>query len=357
MAALTASTDKVGKVLSSEFRVVPVAVSTKIYQGGMCVRDAITGDLKNAESLLQGHLRVIGCLEGGAVKGYRNVSTNDADNSAGAAQALSGVVVSGRLTVENGTGIDALSNADIGLDCYAVDTAMVSKHSLNGNRPLAGVFQGLADDNRAIVDFDPDKRFSGRVISIPANASLATKQFTFIKFVDDTGLSEAASATAGTDNIDGILLNAPASGDPAMVLINGVAPLVAGAAGFTAGDSITATAAGAGVTAAASLNGITLTQDTLTDSSAGTANTTIEAMPNPTDAPATADILRDDLVAVLLPTIRNNFADVAAQLAKIKVDVAALNAKLLPTVPAVALETATNAQTKMVSVAPRNTTV
>lgn len=56
----------------------------------------------------------------------------------------------------------------------------------------------------------------------------------------------------------------------------------------------------------------------LTDSSAGTANNTIEAMANPTDSPATADALRDDIVANLLPAIRNNFADVAAKINSIR---------------------------------------
>ncbi len=52
-------------------------------------------------------------------------------------------------------------------------------------------------------------------------------------------------------------------------------------------------------------------QTLLTDSSAGTPNTTIQALPDPTDTPATADALRDDLVAVHWPIFRNNFADLA----------------------------------------------
>lgn len=52
----------------------------------------------------------------------------------------------------------------------------------------------------------------------------------------------------------------------------------------------------------------------LTDNSGGTANTTIQAMPDPTDTPADADALRDDLVANLLPALRNNIADLAAQI-------------------------------------------
>lgn len=56
----------------------------------------------------------------------------------------------------------------------------------------------------------------------------------------------------------------------------------------------------------------------LTDSSGGTANNTIQALTNPADAPATADALRDDLVANLIPELRNNFADLAAKVNEIR---------------------------------------
>lgn len=68
-----------------------------------------------------------------------------------------------------------------------------------------------------------------------------------------------------------------------------------------------------------------LTSATLTDSSGGTANTTVQALTDPTDTPADADALRDNLVAVLLPELRNNFADLAAQINALRVDLA--NAK------------------------------
>ncbi|MCK6475329.1 MAG: hypothetical protein L6Q35_00690 [Phycisphaerales bacterium] len=51
----------------------------------------------------------------------------------------------------------------------------------------------------------------------------------------------------------------------------------------------------------------------LTDNSAGTANSTIQAMADLTDSPATADALRDDIVTNLLPAIRNNVADLTAK--------------------------------------------
>ena len=54
----------------------------------------------------------------------------------------------------------------------------------------------------------------------------------------------------------------------------------------------------------------------LTDSSGGTANDTVQALTDPADSPATADALRDDLVANLIPELRNNFADLAAKVNK-----------------------------------------
>ena len=52
----------------------------------------------------------------------------------------------------------------------------------------------------------------------------------------------------------------------------------------------------------------------LTDSSGGTANNTVQALTDPADTPLLADTLRDDLVANLIPELRNNFADLAAKI-------------------------------------------
>ena len=55
---------------------------------------------------------------------------------------------------------------------------------------------------------------------------------------------------------------------------------------------------------------------------AGSANNTLEAMPDPADTPADADALRDDITTNLLPPLRNNIADICTQ-------INALNADLL----------------------------
>lgn len=66
------------------------------------------------------------------------------------------------------------------------------------------------------------------------------------------------------------------------------------------------------------------TASALTDNSGGSANTTIEAMPDPADTPLTADILRDDLVANFVAATRNNIADLTAQVNALIVDLANL---------------------------------
>lgn len=51
----------------------------------------------------------------------------------------------------------------------------------------------------------------------------------------------------------------------------------------------------------------------LTDSSGGTADNTIAALPDLADTPLTADALRDDIMTNWLPVLLNNFADLAAK--------------------------------------------
>jgi len=51
----------------------------------------------------------------------------------------------------------------------------------------------------------------------------------------------------------------------------------------------------------------------LTDNTTGAAGDTLAAIPNPTDSPATADALRDDLNTNVLPVIRDHIASLGAK--------------------------------------------
>lgn len=66
------------------------------------------------------------------------------------------------------------------------------------------------------------------------------------------------------------------------------------------------------------------TQTSLTDNTGGTPSTTLAVLPTLTDTPATADALRDDINTNLYPVLKNSISSLAAELALIKTDVAAL---------------------------------
>lgn len=81
----------------------------------------------------------------------------------------------------------------------------------------------------------------GKCISLAAAADLTALQYTAIKIV----AGGADSAVAATTTISGILQNKPDAGESAEVAVSGIAKALAGAAGWTAGDKLTATTGGA----------------------------------------------------------------------------------------------------------------
>jgi hypothetical protein len=82
-------------------------------------------------------------------------------------------------------------------------------------------------------------------VSIDAGADLSALQFTALKMGTGRAVISAAAATAP---IIGILQNKPTSGRAAEVAIGGISKALAGAAGWTSGDKLTATTGGALIT-------------------------------------------------------------------------------------------------------------
>ena len=244
MTALSASSNLVNRIQNSDYSVHPVGASQTLYMGALVCLDPDTGDAIEATGSLQGHLRCIGVACGEIVKGTTSpVVDNDAiASSAGDVNVLVG---SGLYTFVNDTSTNALSAADVGTLCYAKDDATVSIDSDKGNRPVAGIFRGLHDDGRCIVEVGGFGRFSGRVERYLANADLTLLQHTIVKLADSSGAAKVASATAITDLVVGILLNTPNSGEVAIVAVDGVAPCVVAAGGITAAARVTSTTGGA----------------------------------------------------------------------------------------------------------------
>lgn len=87
----------------------------------------------------------------------------------------------------------------------------------------------------------------------------------------------------------------------------------------TLGDADTSSAltVSSGGSSSTVLSAITLSTS-MTGSTGGTADGAWQSIPDPADTPASADALRDDLVANALPAIRNNLAETAAELALVR---------------------------------------
>lgn len=242
MTALTASSASVRNIQESNYSVHPVGASQTLFLGALVCLDPDTGDAIEATGTAQGHLRCVGVACGELVKGTTSpVVDNDATaTSAGDVSVLLG---QGMYTFVNDSSVSALTAADVGTICYAKDDATVSINSDCGNRAEAGIFKGLHDDGRCIVEVGGRGRFSCPVERYIANGALSIN--TIVALADDTGDAEVATATAITALVVGVVVNSPGAGDIAIVAVGGVAPVVVAAGGITAAARVTSTTAGA----------------------------------------------------------------------------------------------------------------
>jgi hypothetical protein len=239
-----------GGVLTPSYLTCQVIASEICYYGGMGLLDG--GYVKAATGTAEGHLRAVGRFVGTPPTGGQDSPETDVDNSDGSSGDKEVLVETGIFSMVNDTGDNALADADFGTVCYLKDDQTVSKSSNNHNYAVAGLFLGLDPDNsRPWVAIGLSDGQLPRIMVLPANADLSALQYTIVKLANDTGVAEVASATAGTDVVVGVLVNAPTAGKPARVVTHGPAPLKAVAGGYTAGAQLAAGAAGAADAAAA----------------------------------------------------------------------------------------------------------
>jgi len=121
MAALTA--DRNTPRRDGESISLPVAASKKIYAGALVARDASGYATPGATATT---LLGVGRAEA------------QADNSSGAAGAISVDVERGVFRFANSSGADEITRADIGGDCYIVDDQTVAKTNGTSTRSVAG---------------------------------------------------------------------------------------------------------------------------------------------------------------------------------------------------------------------------
>jgi hypothetical protein len=248
MTALAASKSMTA-LTPSRFNAYDVAAATTIYLGAMVVLNYL-GQAVPAASLLQGHMRVVGVSAGRLPKG--RWSGVDADDAVAVSAGDYRVQVeAGKFNFVNGATTDAITAADIGGWAYAMDDATVSRDSKEGNRPCVGEIKAITDDGLITVEIT-GQRWHSRVESFKADADLSALRNTIVRFDNASGVARAESATADTDSLMGVLINAPAAANAmALVVTNGPAPLLVGAGGITAGENASSTAGGAAIVAGA----------------------------------------------------------------------------------------------------------
>lgn len=187
---------------------VPLAATTKVYQGGIvCVNAAGYG------------------TPGAATYGLKAVGrAEETVDNTGSAGDLSVNVKRGCFKFANSATTDALTIADVGRDCYIVDDQTVARTNATGLRPVAGMVVQV-DSDGVWVEFGPARFANGQPIELflVAAADLSAKQYYFVK-VDSA--AKAALGGAG-DFCAGVLQNAPAADAIAVVRVTGITNVIA----------------------------------------------------------------------------------------------------------------------------------
>lgn len=203
---------------------MPLAAAAHIYQGSLSALNQ-SGYLVPASA--DASLLIVGVAEA------------EGDNSSGSAGAVTLALRRGAFYLANSSSTDAITDADLGRNCYVVDDATVARTSNGGARPVAGVVAGV-DSNGVLVEvgLHPANSDGSLDVLYPAGADLSSAQYLFVKL---NGSSQIVLADTAGEAALGVLQNAPASGAIARVRVFGVSKVIA--AGTLADGAVVATAA------------------------------------------------------------------------------------------------------------------
>lgn len=227
MTALTTyrDTKRMGDDVHPTIYSYPIADNVKIFKGSMVGINAAGQAIPASTSAV----KVVGIAEASI------------DNTIlGHVAAMFDVPVrAGTFKLVNGAGVDALTVADLGNPCYALDDQTLNRTSANGTRPYAGIVKKV-EASGVYVQIDIGGEFNPALdIMLVAAADLRTSQYFIVK-VDSAG--KAALAAAG-DAAVGVLQNAPNASEIAIVRVAGRTKIVT-AATPAAGSLVASDAAG-----------------------------------------------------------------------------------------------------------------
>lgn len=209
MTALAADTprSRVGNDVLNPLRLaMALAANAVIYNGAMVALN-LSGYLVPASA--DPTLYVVGVAE------------ESADNTGGSAGDLSITPRRGCYPFANSASTAAVTSADVGRPCYAVDDNTVSRTNPLGAYPVAGIVAGIDANGRVLVEIGLPRDHQGNCdLLIVAGADLSTTGQKRFVALNSSG-AVVLAATAGMAAL-GVLLNAPANGAVAIVRRRGL---------------------------------------------------------------------------------------------------------------------------------------
>ncbi len=239
MSALTQ--DRNTPRVTGDIKRLNMAAGAIVFAGGIVMRDALGNAMRGQSAL---GLHGVG------------IAQAQVDNTGGAAGDLTIDVREGEFRLANGTNADALTIADVGHVCYAIDDQTVGKTNGGGTRSIAGIVC-YVDANGVVVDFDEDDLgpyLDLNRIYVPATVTTLVGANTYM-----TVAPRAGRITKVWSVIEGVLTTADAT---LTMKINGVAitsgVITHAQAGSAAGNIASATPSGANVVAAGDLLSVTV---------------------------------------------------------------------------------------------------
>lgn len=222
------ATNKYDPSVAPEFIVVNMAASTKIYKGALVGVD-VNGRAVAGTSVASS--RIIGRAE------------EYVDNSSGAADAKTIKIRQGVYYLANSATTDAITAADIGRECYAVDDQTVARTPSNGAYARAGIVVNVDSSLGVAVWIGAPVINSAPVdMTFVTGEDLSSYQYSGVK-LNSSGV--IVRCGAGEFPL-GILQNAPGSGAVGVVRLAGVSLMKADGTGVTRGDKISCAANGLG---------------------------------------------------------------------------------------------------------------
>lgn len=217
--------------LARKFR-LPVAAAVLLYSGALVMTNAAGYAANAVEGAGNGELVVHG------------IACARVDNSAGSAGDKTVDVERTIGDFTNTTGISAVTIADVGHPAYAVDNQTVARDNGGNTRPCVGRIHSITVTGRVMVEVGTHASATGapggQDIVLTAAADLTAAQYHFVK-LDGSGDVVLCSA-AGEEPL-GVLQNAPNTGEPAVVRVDGVTQLV-GSTNLAVGARVATTNAG-----------------------------------------------------------------------------------------------------------------